>query len=102
VVRYALTPRARDGLLGILRDVERDFDAFQALRVFDRIVAGFVLLAEHPGVGHVRSDLHRDPGVRFWSVPPSLIAYRVAPDGVLEILMVERAERDWPRLLGET
>lgn len=102
MVGYVLTPRARDGLLGILREVERDFGAAHALRVLDRIVGGIVLLTQHPAAGHIRADLHRDPRVRFWTVTPSLIAYRVAADGTVEILMIERAERDWPQLLEGT
>jgi plasmid stabilization system protein ParE len=56
------------------------------------------MLAESPGVGHVREDITQNESVLFWSVRPSLIAYRRAAD-VVEILFVERGERDWDRLL---
>jgi hypothetical protein len=38
--------------------------------------------------------------VLFWSVAPTLIAYRRRGDGV-EVLFIERAERDWRRLLHD-
>jgi plasmid stabilization system protein ParE len=46
----------------------------------------------------VRADLTKDPRIRFWAVGPSLIAYRSVADAV-EILFVERGDRDWRRLL---
>lgn len=71
-----------------------------AERVLDGLEAAFELLATNPGTGHRREDLTADEHVRFWSVGPSLIAYRRAND-VIEILFVERGERDWERLLEE-
>jgi len=34
------------------------------------------MLAEHPDAGHLRDDLARARAIRFWSVGPTLIAYR--------------------------
>jgi plasmid stabilization system protein ParE len=59
------------------------------------------LLAAQPGSGHFRSDLTSDRTIRFWSVGPTLIAYRVRP-GRIEILLIERGDRDWRRLLGRS
>ena len=80
---YRLTPSARDGLR----------------RVFDQLVTAFEVISESPGIGHRREDLTPDDRVRFWSVGPSLIAYRVGPGGGVEILFIERGERDWGQII---
>jgi toxin ParE1/3/4 len=99
VSRYRLTPRARKGLEEILTYVADEFGARVAEAVLERHVAAFERLAESPGIGHVREDITKDAAVRFWPVGPSLVAYRGGPDGV-EILFVERGERDWGRILS--
>ena len=83
----------------ILDYVEGRFGVGVAERVLTRLVAALALLAEHPGVGHRREDITKDEHVKFWSVGPTLIAYRVVPSG-LQVLFVERAERDWEKLLA--
>ena len=62
-------------------------------RVFDDLVSAFELLATHPTVGHIREDLAPRPW-RFWSVGPSLIAYRGDVDPIW-IARVARGERRW-------
>lgn len=52
------------------------------------------MLALQPQLGHRRDDLCRDDRIRFWTVGPTLIAYRQAKGGV-EVLFIERAELDW-------
>jgi plasmid stabilization system protein ParE len=97
VTRYLLTPRARQGLREILEYVEREFGPDAAEAVLDRLVAAFERIAHQPGIGHSREDITSDESIRFWSVAPTLIAYRDNV-GVVEILVVDRGERDWPRL----
>ncbi|MEE9394834.1 MAG: type II toxin-antitoxin system RelE/ParE family toxin [Planctomycetota bacterium] len=98
MARYRLTPQARTGFRNILEYVERDFGVRVAERVLDRIESAFELLAESPGIGHSREDLTTDDRIQFWTVGPTLIAYRPGID-IVEILIVERGERDWERLL---
>lgn len=98
---YRLTERARRGLEGIIEFVQDEFGDMVALQVLDRIEAAFELLESNPAAGHLRKDLTDDEHVRFWPVPPSLIAYRLGTDGV-EILFVERGARDWSRVLDAT
>lgn len=95
---YRLTPRARTGLRNILEYVEGRFGVGVAERVLDKLEAAFEVLAASPGIGHVREDITSDEQMQFWSVNPTLIAYRVVED-VVEVLLVERSERDWERLL---
>ncbi len=95
---YTLTPQAREGLRNILEYVEREFDVRVAERVLDKLEAAFELVAESPGIGHRREDLTADERVQLWSVGPTLIAYRAAAD-VIEILFIERGEKDWGKLL---
>lgn len=97
---YFLTPRARDGLLGIVAFVEERFGAPVADRVLGEIEAAFELLARHPDLGHRREDLTADERLRFWSVGPTLIAYRNVETHV-EVLFVERGAVDWERVLDE-
>ncbi len=97
--RYQLTPRARQGFKEILEYVEREFGPRVAEDVLDRLVSAFERIARHPGMGHVRPEVTDDKAVRFWSVGPTVIAYRPAGDRV-EILFIERGERDWERLFG--
>ncbi len=95
---YRLTPHARTGFRCILDYVATASGPDVAGRVLRELEAAFEMLAERPGVGHAREDLTQDDRVRFWSVGPSLIAYRRAADGI-DILVVERSERDWQLLL---
>lgn len=95
---YRLTPEARIGLRNILEYVEDRFGVRVAEHVLDKLEAAFELLAESPGIGHVREDITTNEQVQFWSVGPTLIAFRLMDD-LVEILFVERGERDWERLL---
>lgn len=95
---YALTPYARTGLRSILEYVEREFGARVGERVLDKLVAAFELIADNPGIGHRREDLTTDEWIRFWAAGPTLIAYRTTTD-TIEILFIERGEKDWARLL---
>ncbi len=97
---YWLTPRARRGFKEILEYVERGFGPRVAEDVLDRLVSAFERVARNPGMGHVREEITNDRAVRFWSVGPTLIAYR-AVGGRVEILFIERGERDWKGLFHE-
>ena len=95
---YRLTPKAREGFLGIVYYVEERFGPEVADRVVKELETAFEQLAAHPSIGHRREDLTRDDRVLFWSMGPTLIAYRTQPKWV-EILFVERGELDWERML---
>jgi plasmid stabilization system protein ParE len=97
---YRLTPRAQQGLLGIVLYVEGRFGAQVTERVLESIEAALERLAANPGIGHRREDLTLNESVRFWSVGPTLIAYR-SEHSPIEVLFIERGEVDWERLLGE-
>ena len=56
------------------------------------------MLADNTGLGHRREDLTGDEFIRFWPVGPSLLAYQSTDDGIV-VLFIERADRDWKRLL---
>ncbi|HVS19620.1 MAG TPA: type II toxin-antitoxin system RelE/ParE family toxin [Planctomycetota bacterium] len=95
MARFHLSARAGDGLLRILDSVESSHGSVVAERVLSRLASAFQILAERPQIGHRRQDLTADPDVRFWSVSPTLIAYRRADAGGIEVLAVERGEWDW-------
>ena len=97
---YRLTPKAREGFLRIAFHVEERFGREVAERVVTDLENGFKLLARNPDIGHRREDLTRDERVLFWSIGPTLIAYRSNPEWV-EVLFVERGDIDWERMLTE-
>lgn len=55
---------------------------------------------ETPTSGTVEKTSHVTKRVLFWSVGPTLIAYRSNPEWV-EVLFVERGDIDWERMLTE-
>lgn len=95
---YRLTPQAEDGLHRIADYVEHNFGSLVAERVVVELAAGFRRIALNASIGHRREDLTDDERVRFWSVGPSLIAYRDR-GAWTEILFVEPASRDWEFLI---
>lgn len=97
---YRLTPRARDGVARISAYVERNFGGLVADRVLVDFTTAFEELAANATIGHRREDLTDDIRVRFWSVGPTLIAYRDAGEWI-EVLFVEAAARDWEQLIRE-
>ena len=97
---YRLTPKARDGFHRIAFYVEERFGPDVADRVVQELETAFAQLAGNPNIGHRREDLTRDERVLFWSVGPTLMAYRAQPKWV-EILFVERGELDWERMLAK-
>ena len=98
---YRLTPTAREGLSRVIEYVDRTFGARVAKRVLDQIAEALDCIGETPEIGHRREELTSDDRVRFWSVGPSLIAYRARPNAPVEILFLERGERDWEALLEQ-
>ncbi len=96
---YWVTPNARDGYLHILEYVAEKFGPKVCEQVRSRIDAALERIAASPRLGRRRPDIVSNPEVRFWSVRPSLIGYRIR-EGHVEILMIERGERDLAMLLG--
>ena len=95
---FRLTPRASFGLSSIVEHCARQLGSRVAEDVLDRLLAALENLARRPGLGRVREDITADEALRFWSVGPTLIAYREASAGI-EVLFIERGERDWTKLL---
>jgi plasmid stabilization system protein ParE len=95
---YVLTPAAEDDVREILDYVERDNPSVLD-KVHDGLRDAMRLLAEHPGIGHTRTDLASE-AVRFWPVFKFLVIYR--PDTKpLEVVRVLRGKRDVRQLLDE-
>lgn len=72
---HRLTPKAAEGLWRIVQFVAERFDQDSAERVLDQLEEAFERLAEHPGIGHRRTNLTAEADVRFWSVGPTVIAF---------------------------
>jgi plasmid stabilization system protein ParE len=95
---FVLTPAAEGDLLKILEYLEGD-NPSAILKVVDALDEAMQLLADNPGIGHLRRDL-TDADVRFWSVFRYLVIYR--PETTpLEIVRVLHGGRDVKRLLGD-
>jgi antitoxin ParD1/3/4/toxin ParE1/3/4 len=72
-VRYVLTLEAQAHVDEIGADIaQHSLDA--ALKVYDALEEAFELLAERPGIGHLREDLTNRP-LKFWSVYSYLVVY---------------------------
>ena len=94
--RYLLVPEARKDLTEILQYIADDsVDA--ALRVHDRFIEIFELLAENPEVGHFRGDLTSRP-VRFFPVYSYLVVYS-ADARPIEIVRVLGGAQDVESIL---
>lgn len=78
--------------------MEARFGPNVADEVLDLLVRAFELLTRFPGAGHRREDLTDDDRILFWSVGPTLIAYRRARDGI-DVLAIDRADFDWRETL---
>ncbi len=90
VRRYSVEPAAENDLALIFDYIaQRNPDA--ADRIMDALVEAFDRLADHPKLGHRRTDL-TDLPVRFWSVRDYLIVYR--GERHVEILRVLHGRRD--------
>ncbi len=74
MAEFVLTPAAEGDIVGILDYIEED-NPPAAVRVRDALLDAMRLLAERPGIGHMRVDL-ADEVVRFWPVFSYLVIYR--------------------------
>ena len=95
--RYVLTRRAKVDVQQIWNWIAgRDIDA--ADKVKDELRKAMRLLAQRPGIGHVRQDVS-DPRYRFWGVYSYIIAY--FPDTKpLQVVRVVHGARDFRRIFG--
>lgn len=92
--RFVLTPAAEDDIREILDYIERDNPPAVA-RVREGLRDGMRLIAERPGVGHIRTDLTSET-VRFWSVFSYLIIYRPETEPVQIVRSAARQTRRAP------
>ena len=95
---FVLTQAAKGDLLKILEYLEGD-NPNAVLKVVDALDDAMQLLADNPGIGHLRPDL-TPQDVRFWSVFRYLVIYR-SDTKPLEIVRVLHGKRDVRQLLKE-
>lgn len=90
--RYLFSPSARNDLREIIAQVQTDRPA-AAAKLLERIERKCAILADMPGIGAKRDDLHAD--LRCYRVPHShyLIFYREVSEGI-EIVRVLHGARD--------
>jgi len=98
--RYRFTDEAEAGFIRIACDVRDRFGLSVSRTVARDLERAFQLIAAQPGIGHRRDDLTSNEHLRFWQQGQTLIAYHRVEFGV-EILFVERSERNWGDLLAE-
>ncbi|MBK8167831.1 MAG: type II toxin-antitoxin system RelE/ParE family toxin [bacterium] len=94
--RNFLVPEARKDLTEVLEYIAGD-SVEAALRVHDRFIEIFELLAANPDAGHFRADLTTRP-VRFFPVYPYLVVYS-ADTRPLEIVCVLGGAQDVESIL---
>lgn len=99
--RYELTPQARRDMYDIGEYVGTDNPAASA-RLIDRFEAAFRILADAPGLGHVRADIvPYASGLRFWTVGSYLVIYRPAAHGI-NVIRVLSGFRDIGAVLSRS
>ena len=69
----------------------KEANARVARYVLGEVTHAFQFLAAHPGIGHLRTDLTREP-LKFWQVFAYLIAYDpvARPIGIARVLHASR------------
>ncbi len=98
--RFTLSGPAAADIAEILDYVEQVAGPSVAEAVRDDIRDRLRRLAQHPGLGHSRSDLTRKP-VLFSRVHSWLVIYRPGKAGI-EVVRVLHAARDVKELLDES
>ena len=94
--RFKLSPEAARDMRDIWVHIAED-SIPAAGRVRVALLDACRKLADHPGMGHTRTDLTEQP-VRFWPVGSYLIIYNPTRRPI-EIVRVVHAARDVPDLL---
>lgn len=89
------------GFDAVYSETQVHFDAATARRALRRLLQAIGQLAAFPHTGRRRVELNTDPTLLFWTVAPNLIAYRIQGE-VLEVVAIERASRDWSKVLPES
>jgi toxin ParE1/3/4 len=97
MARYVLTDRAKHDVQQIVSYI-RKRSPTAPRRVRTELRDAMRLLAEFPGIGHLREDLSDEP-LRFWSVYSYLIIYRPDPKP-LEVVRVLHGARDVGSILA--
>jgi plasmid stabilization system protein ParE len=88
---YVLSPEALQDLQDVWDFIASD-NVPAADKLENEFFEAFEKLAEHPGMGHTRSDLTKRD-VRFWPVGSYVIVYRSIPTA-LQIVAVLHGTRD--------
>ncbi len=95
--RYILAPAAARDLVHIWRYIRRESSNATADRVGAVIREKMAVLANTPGIGHLRHDL-TSADVRFFPVYSYLIVYKPSTKP-LQVVAVLHGARDVPALL---
>ena len=89
--RYQISLLARLDLIEIRNFIAKD-NRTGARKVLAQIRAACRMLAKHPEIGHLRTDLGSEP-LRFWPVYSYLIIYRPESKPI-EVVRVLHGARD--------
>ena len=84
------TAQAEEDLIDLWLYIAQD-NPRAADRLLDEIEEKFSLLADHPQLGPARPDIAED--CRYFPVSSYLILYRIIPDGVEVVRVVQGARR---------
>ena len=97
--RYVLTQEARKNLAAIAEHVRTESSERAAEKVVLDLQRAFRLLAENPGIGHVREDLTSNTAVRVWAVLSYLVVFK--PDETpLAVIAIAHGARN-PKTIAE-
>ncbi|MCH4564262.1 type II toxin-antitoxin system RelE/ParE family toxin [Halomonas sp. EGI 63088] len=92
-MRYRLSRKAEEDIIGIfLIGVER-FGMAQAERYHGQLEKCFRFLADNPLAAHERHEIM--PPVRIHPVGAHLVIYRIEDDGGIFVIRVRHGHEDW-------
>ncbi len=84
------TAQAEEDLIDLWLYIAQD-NPGAADRLLDEIEEKFILLADHPQLGPARPDIAED--CRYFPVGSYLILYRLIPDGIEVVRVVQGSRR---------
>jgi len=92
-MRYILSRKAEEDIIGIFLTGVEQFGKNQAERYHEQLDKCFRFLAENPLAAHERFEI--TPPVRIHPVGSHLVIYRVEETGELFIIRVRHGHEDW-------
>ncbi|MEM9414206.1 MAG: type II toxin-antitoxin system RelE/ParE family toxin [Planctomycetota bacterium] len=98
--RYQFSPAAISDLEHIDDQTILRFGVRQAMTLAETFEQTFTMLAENPGVGHLREDLSPEgKAFRYWTVLTRFVVVYEPGDGVIRVVRILDGSQDMRAIL---